>query len=175
MFNKSLHQGALPQEWKLANVVPVYKKGEKQHAENYRHISLLSIVSKVLERCIFNKIKEHLFHLINPCQHGFITKRSCVTNLVEALEYIGSQLDSGGQIDIIYLDMSKAFDKVNHKHLIHKLRTSGFGGSLLNWFSAYLTDRRQRVTVLGATSDTLPVTSGVPQGLSLVQHYSSYM
>lgn len=101
---------------------------------------------------------------MNVCQHGFVTGKSCVTNLVSVLNIIGSLLDDGGQIDVIYLDMSKAFDKVNHKLLIHKLRQFGFGGSLLQWFSSYLTDRVQRVTVLGATSDTLPVSSGVPQG-----------
>ena len=109
-------------------------QGSRQHAENYRPISLLSLVSKVLERCVFNNIKDHLFELIKTCQHGFITGRSCVTNLIEALDYIGSLLDSGGQIDTVYLDMSKAFDKINHKRLIHKLRMSGFGGSLLQWF-----------------------------------------
>ena len=144
--------------------MPVYKKGDKEHTENYRPISLLPIVSKVLERCVLNNIKSRLYELVNNCQHGFITGKSCVTNLIEALEYIGSILDSGGQIDVIYLDMSKAFDKVNHQLLIHKLRSLGFGGNLLKWFRNYLTDRSQRVTVLGTTSDTLLVTSGVPQG-----------
>ena len=87
-----------------------------------------------------------------------------MTNLLEVLNYIGSILDVGGQVDAVYLDMSKAFDKVNHKHLLHKLRMAGFGGSLLQWFQSYLTNRHQRVTAQGSTSTTLLVTSGVPQG-----------
>ena len=164
LFNKSLHLGAVPEEWKLANVVPVLKKGDKSKTENYRPISLLSIVSKVLERRVFLNIEHHLWQLTNKCQHGFLQGRSCVTNLLEVFDNIGKILDNGGQVDTIYLDMAKAFDRISHQKLIIKLRNYGFGGSLLKWFQSYLTDRRQRVTVLGATSDTLPISSGVPQG-----------
>ncbi len=164
LFNKSLQHGIVPRDWKLANVVPVYKKNDREHAENYRPISLLPIVSKVLERCIFINMKQFLSQLVNDCQHGFLRGKSCVTNLLEVLDYIGTCLDNGGQVDMLYLDMSKAFDRINHKRLILKLSNSGIGGNLLNWFESYLTDRRQRVTVLGVTSSTLPVTSGVPQG-----------
>ena len=164
LFNKSLQHGIVPRDWKLANVVPVYKKNNREHAENYRPISLLPIVSKVLERCIFINMKQFLSQLVNDCQHGFLQGKSCVTNLLEVLDYIGTCLDNGGQVDMLYLDMSKAFDRINHKRLIRKLSNSGIGGNLLNWFESYLTDRRQRVTVLGVTSSTLPVTSGVPQG-----------
>jgi hypothetical protein len=82
----------------------------------------------------------------------------------EVLDNIGSQLDIGKQIDVIYLDMSKAFDKISHVRLLHRLRGFGFGGNLLMWFDSYLLKRRQQTTVLGATSTALPVTSGVPQG-----------
>ena len=164
IFNKSLQLGSLPSDWKLANVVPVHKKGAKDHVENYRPISLLPTVSKVFKRCVLNSIKDHLYQVISPKQHRFCTGRSCVTNLLEALDHIGSLLDSGSQVDTIYLDMSKAFDKVSHRRLVHKLIQAGFGGNLLNWFCSYLSSRRQRVTVLGATSEDLPVTSGVPQG-----------
>ena len=84
--------------------------------------------------------------------------------MLDALEYIGRILDQGGQVDTIYLDMSKAFDRINHQKLLHKLTNSGIGGNLLKWFQSYLTGRRQRVVVIGATSDPLPVCSGVPQG-----------
>ena len=164
LFNKSLKCGIVPREWKIANVVPIHKKGDKDHVENYRPISLLSLVSKVLERCVFISIKEHAFSQINSCQHGFISGKSCVTQLIEVLDTIGSQLDLGKQIDVIYLDMSKAFDKVSHVRLLHRLREFGFGGNLLMWFNSYLKNRRQQTTVLGATSTALPVTSGVPQG-----------
>ena len=134
------------------------------NTQNYRPISLLSIVSKVLERCMLNNIKSHLYQRVHSCQHGFLTGKSCITNLIEVLDYIGTLLDSGCQIDVVYLDMSKAFDKVGHELLIAKLHKLGFGGRLLHWLRSYLTNRRQRVTALGATSDTLPVTSSVPQG-----------
>jgi hypothetical protein len=83
---------------------------------------------------------------------------------LEVLDYIGRILDNGGQVNTIYLDMSKAVDPINHRKLINKLRNFGCRGSLLKWFSSYITGRRQRVTVLGATSNTLPISSGVPQG-----------
>jgi hypothetical protein len=149
LFNKSLDEGVLPEEWKLENIVPVHKKGERECTENYRPISLLPIVSKVLERCVFCNIKVHLFQLIQKSQHGFISGKSCVTNLLEVREFIGLELDAGGQIDVIYLDISKAFDKVNHERLRHKLRMGGFRGKLIQWFYSYLTNRNQRVTVLG--------------------------
>ena len=152
IFNKSLQLGSLPSDWKLANVVPVQKKGAKDNVENYRPISLFPIVSKVFERCVLNSIKDHLYHVISPKQHGFCTGRSCVTKLLEAFDHIGSLLDSGSQVNTIYLDMSKAFDKVSHRRLVHKLIQAGFGCNLLNWFCSYLSGRRQRVTVLGATS-----------------------
>ena len=124
----------------------------------------MSIISKVLERCVLDNIKDHLYSIINDCQHGFVTAKSCITNLIESLDYIGSVLDKGGQVDTVYLDMSKAFDKVDHGLLITKLRGLGFGGPLLKWLTNYLSNRHQRVTVLGATSHTMAVTSGVPQG-----------
>ncbi len=91
-----------------------------------------------------------------------------MTNLIEALNYVGSCLDRGGQINMIYMDMSKAFNKVNHDVMIQKLGNNyGFGGNLLRWFRSYLSNRIQRVTVLGATSNPLSITSGVPQGFIL--------
>ena len=114
IFNKSLQLGSLPRDWKLTNVVNVHKKGAKVHVENYRPISLLPMVFKVLERCVLNGIKAYLYQVISSLQHGFCTGRSCVTNLLEAFDYTGSLSDNGSQVDTIHLDMSKAFDKVSH-------------------------------------------------------------
>ena len=161
LFNKPLRTGAVPQNWKLANVVSVYKKGDKEHVENYRPISLLPLISKVLERCLFDCIKDRVFSQINDCQHGFIPRKNCVTQLIEVFDKIGNLLDRGKQIDVIYLDMSKAFDKVSHKRLL-RLRESEFSGNILNWFHSYLQDRSQQTTILGATSSPRAVTSGVP-------------
>ena len=164
LFNKSMNSGVVPDEWKLANVVSVYKRGEKEDVQNYRPISLLCIVSKLLERCVLKHIWEHLCVILNECQHGFVPGKSCTSQLIGVLDKIGRLLDRGEQIDVIYLDMSKAFDRVNHKIFIEKLRHLGFKTNLLRWFKSYLYHRRQQVTVLGVTSPALPVTSGVPQG-----------
>ena len=90
--------------------------------------------------------------------------KSCITQLVEVFEEIGRNLDGGQQIDVIYLDMSKAFDKVNHAKLLHQLGEFGFRGNMLGWFSSYLSSRHQQTTGHGATSSQLIVTSGMPQG-----------
>ena len=110
LFNKSLKQGKVPQDWKLANVVPVYKEGDKEYTENYRPISVLPIISKVLEWCIFMNNRHHFSQIIYDHQHGSLQGKSCVTNLLETLYYVGACLDNGGQVDMVYLDMSKAFD-----------------------------------------------------------------
>ena len=164
IFNMSLREGALPREWLEANVIPVFKKSDKQYVGNYRPVSLLCICGKVMERAIVNLVfpvvKEKLYHL----QHGFIKGRSTVTQLLEVFNEVSSILDNAGQVDMVYLDFSKAFDSVSHKLLLHKLRSFGFHSSLLKWFEAYLIGRRQRVVVDGVNSDWLPVVSGVPQG-----------
>ena len=144
-------------------MVPVYKQREKTHVENYRPISLLCLISKVFERCTFNNIKHLIYEQLNPCQHGFMPGKSCVTQLIEVLDQLGRELDRGKQADVLYLDMSKAFDKVCHAELIHRLHEFGFGENILQWFGSYLTDRYQQTTVLGATSRAVPATSGIPQ------------
>ena len=154
LFNLSLSTG----------VFPVFKKGSKDHFENYRPISLLSNVSKLMERCVLAKRRDHMDQLIYENQHGFMPGKSCTTQLVQVLDSIGKQLDRGRQSDIIYLDMSKAFDTVRHTVLLQKLEEFKITGSLHSWFSSYLCGRRQRVTIPGGVSPYLPVTSGVPQG-----------
>jgi len=102
LFNRSLEEVYIPSEWKLANVVPVHKKDEKDHVESYGPISLLCILSKVLERCVLNRIKERLEELIVDCQYGFRCGRSCVTNLLESLDHIEAIVDKAGQVDCVY-------------------------------------------------------------------------
>ena len=117
-----------------------------------------------MERCVVNNIKEQLSGPTSARQHESQSGKSCITNLLESLDTIGSLLDRGGQIDSVYLNMSKAFDKVRHDLLLYKLQEAAFGRNLLRWLSSYPIGRRQQVTVLGAFSRDLPVTSGVPQG-----------
>lgn len=164
LFNRSLSTGKLPLDWKSANITPVYKKGGKSSVTNYRQISLLSIVSKLCERCVLNKLIPELSGLLSTLQHGFIGGRSCVTQLLTVLHDLGASLDTGMESDVIYLDFSKAFDSVPHARLLHKLSWFGIQGPLHAWFADYLTLRSQRVLVDGAFSSWVPVTSGVPQG-----------
>ena len=164
IFNQSLSSGQIPTEWKSADITPIHKKDSKEPAENYRPISLLPIVSKVLERCVFNCLYDHVNNLITPLQHGFLRNRSCVTQLLPVLHTIGQNLDKNIQTDVIYLDFAKAFDTVDHNVLLSKLRAYGVSGQLLTWFANYLSGRLQRVVIDGATSQWAPVTSGVPQG-----------
>ena len=119
-------------------------------------------VSKILERLVFDKVYPIVNPLISPNQHGFMRKRSVQSQLISNYDIIGDDLDKGVQDDIIFLDFSKAFDKVPHNLLLHKLKTFGFINKLLNWFTDYLSERSQ--TVEGKQSVNLPVTSGVPQG-----------
>ena len=149
LFSKSLRLGVFPRERKLANIAPIFKKGKRDVAENYRPISLLPVISKVLERCVLAGVRDHISHLISREQHGFL---ACVTQLTSVLHYIGGQLDAGKQIDVTNLDMSKAFDKVDHTKLLGRLHQYGITGKLHDWFRSYLQGRKQQVTVLGATS-----------------------
>ena len=164
LFNKSLSLGSLPTEWKLAYIVPVYKKDNKEYVKNYQPISLLCLVSKVIEQ--FNAVKDQVYSLVGSChsQHPFMAKRLCIMQLVEVFDLIGSQLHMGGRVDIMYLDMSKAFNKVSDRKLLTLLQQHCFGRILLAWFDSYLCSHLQRVTALGVSSRPLPVTSGVPQG-----------
>ena len=164
LFNKSLLTGTVPAEWKLANIIPVFKKGDKSAPNNYRPISLLPVISKVLERCVYNKLILVLRDKITPKQFGFLAKRSTDAQLMSSFSDITNTIDAKQQVDMVFFDISKAFDSVPHRHLFLKLQTFGINGVLLKWFRNYLANRQQRVTLEGANSDWLPVGSGVPQG-----------
>ena len=164
LFNKSLNTGKIPKEWKSSNITPVPKSDQKNEASNYRPISLLSIVSKILERYIYNQLVNHISCQLHNLQFGFLKGKSTTSQLLQVLHEIGESLDKRIQTDILYLDFAKAFDKVDHQLLIKKLRRVRVGRNLLAWFENYLTDRHQQVTVPGKTSQSIPVLSGVPQG-----------
>ena len=128
LFKKRFAPGHIPTQWKQANVVPVHKKGNKSQVSNYRTISLLCIVSKVMERYIYNSVYNFVEPLINTHQHGFMTGKS---QLLSVYDTVGKHLNEGKQTDMIFLDFSKAFDSVNHNLLIIKLQKLGFSGKLL--------------------------------------------
>ena len=169
LFQTSLDQGLVPSDWRLADIVPLYKKGDKMQAGNYRPVSLTSITCKLLEHIIHSNIMDHFdrFNVLNNSQHGFRKKRSCETQLINTIKSFSECLNSRGQIDAILLDFSKAFDKVDHEGLIIKLENVGIRGKLLNWIRSFLIGREQRVLVDGRGSDWRPVLSGVPQGTVL--------
>ena len=164
LFNKSLVSGKLPDEWKLSHIIPIPKKCPNDEVTNYRPISLLSVVSKVLERCIYNQLIVHVSSQLHHLQFGFLRGKSTTSQLLHVINEISKALENREQIDSIYLDFAKAFDKVDHILLLKKLRNFGITGKLLNWLNNYLSNRLQKVTVLGSTSQPLPILSGVPQG-----------
>ena len=166
LFNRSLQEGLVPNLWKCANVTPIFKKGSKCEAGNYRPISLTSVVIKIFERILRDKITSFLdkHNLILDSQHGFRNNRSCLTNLLEFYNYIFSNHDERIPSDVIYLDFKKAFDTVPHKRLLIKLKAHGIGEQLCSWIENWLTNRKQRVVINGEASDWLQVSSGVPQG-----------
>jgi hypothetical protein len=166
IFNRSLEESVVPTEWKDARVTPLFKKGQKSDVQNYRPVSLTCLVCKLLESIIKDVIMAHLerYELIRDSQHGFTKGRSCLTNLLEFFEEVTLNLDEGRPFDVIYLDFSKAFDKVPHQRLFRKLLAHGIGGQILEWVKNWLTGRRQKVGVNKTYSDWECVISGVPQG-----------
>ena len=121
-------------------------------------------MSKVLERCVYDKIIDHISSQLHRLQFGFLKGKSTVSQLFQVWHEIEQMLDNRVQRDAVYLDFAKAFDKVDHHLLLSKLSTFGISGKLHMWFKGYLSDRYQRVTVLGESSEVLPVLSGVPEG-----------
>ena len=164
LFNMSLSIGVVPGNWKKANITSVHKRDDPSLAANYRPISLLCILSKVLERCVFNRCFPHTSKYLYRLQHGFRPGRSTESQLLVVYHDLLSNVACGKEIDAIYLGLSKAFDKVPHHLLLAKLSRYGISGSLHFWFQSYLSNRYQRVAMEGVTSDWLPVSSAVPQG-----------
>jgi len=125
----SFISGDVPYDWRMANVTPIFRKGSKSDPGNYQPVSLTSCVCKIMKRIIKDRMLEHLMkhHMINDSQHGFLPQRSCLTNLLDFLDYVHRNVGKGEDVDTIYLDFQKAFDKVPHKRLLVKLRGYGFG------------------------------------------------
>jgi hypothetical protein len=166
IFQTSLTSGKLPTQWLEAVVTPIFKKGDKCKAENYRPISLTSSTCKLFEKVLVRQLLEFLRNknVVPINQHGFIPGRSAITNLLTSCNQWTKLLDTGKTVDIVYLDFSKAFDRVPHSLLLHKLERCGIYGHVLNWIAAFLSSRTFAVKVGSVLSDKKLVISGVPQG-----------
>ena len=154
--------------WKLANVTPIYKKSDKQLVTNYRPISLLPICGKLFEKIIFNNLYGYLNenNLLTKNQSGFRPGDSTTNRLLYLVNEIHEAFENSKSLEIcaVFLDISKAFDKVWHEGLIFKLKQNGISGSLLTLFENYLCNRKQHVVLNDSCSDFFTIESGVPQG-----------
>ena len=166
IFRKCIDSATFPKLWKCANVQPVHKKNSRQEKENYRPISLLPICSKILEKIIFDSMY-HFFienNLLNRNQSGFRPGDSTINQLLAITDEIFRAFETVDETRAVFLDISKAFDKVWHEGLIFKLKQNGIHGNLLHTLNAFLNDRSQRVVLNGKESSWKSIHSGVPQG-----------
>lgn len=155
LFNKSLNEGKFPISWKISFITPIYKSaGPKSDVQSFRPVSKLSAIPKAFEAILYDQLKPILTPIIIPKQHGFIQKRSVVTNLGTFTQHVSDTLNKGLQLDVAYTDYSKAFDKLNINIFCAKLEALGIGGPLLDWFYSFLSDRKQLVLVKCPQTDT---------------------
>ena len=168
IFEKSLDTGTYPSAWKEANIVPIHKKGSRQNKINYRPISLLPIFGKIFEKVLFDEIYQHLCEngLLVQQQSGFRPGDSTINQLLSITQNIYKAFEACPTLETraVFLDLSKAFDRVWHKGLLYKLKCNGVNGNLFTLIESYLTDRKQRVVLNGKCSEWAPICAGVPQG-----------
>ena len=167
LFNLSLDTSTFPEQWKISRITPVFKKGDKNCVTNYRPISIINNFSKVFEIILHEQLYNSFNRYITPHQHGFMKRRSTVTNLFCFTQDLAKSLDVGEQTDVIYTDCSKAFDKLDHGILLDKLSAPGTSSRLLALFHSYLMNRKKIVQCHGTNSREFVATSGVPQGSHL--------
>ena len=166
IFTTSYKSGKLPADWRSANITAIYKKGNKKEPKNYRPVSLTSVICKIMESIVRDIIMDNFLSndLLSNNQYGFIKGRSTVIQLLKIMDEWTYNLDKGIQIDVIYTDFEKAFDKVPHQRLISKLEAYNLNSTLLLWIQDFLCNRKQRVIVNGTYSQWYRVESGIPQG-----------
>lgn len=167
LFNKSLSLGIFPDLWKKSFIRPVHKKDSKNDISNYRPIAKLSSIPKLFELIIYDSIYNHCSNLLVSNQHGFMKKKSTVTNLVETSSDFFGTMEAGFQTDVVYTDLSKAFDILPHSIILFKLKALGFPTFLIKWVNSYLTNRNYSVIFRNAISEPFYANSGVPQGSHL--------
>ena len=166
LYNKSFDLAKVPKEWKASNICPIHKKDERSLVSNYRPISLLSCVGKIQERIVYSRLYKYLKanNLLTWKNSGFKELDSAIYQLVYITDKIYKALEAGKEVTMVFLDVSKAFDRVWHSGLLHKLRCLGVEGDLFDWMCDYLNDRKIRAVVNGQTDDWSTTNAGVPQG-----------
>ena len=166
LVNKSLTEGRFPDKLKIAKVIPIFKSGDPSLLSNYRPVSVLPVFSKVFERVVYKRLLLHLneFSILYTRQFGFRQKHSTSQAIIQLIDKITEAIDKKEYTLGIFLDLSKAFDTVNHQILLSKLEYYGIRGCSLSFFSSYLQHRKQYTSINGGKSDFLPITCGVPQG-----------
>ena len=167
LFSKCLKESCFLDCWKVSSVVPVFKNvGERSTAKNYRPVSLLSVVSKVFEKLVNNRIVDHLEKcgLFSDFQYGFRSSRSTADLLTVVSDGIAWAFNRSWATRAVALDMSKVFDRVWHAGLLHKLKSYGISGQIFSLISSFLSNRRLRVVLDGNSSQEYSVNAGVPQG-----------
>ena len=164
LLNTCIQTCSMPDEWKIHKIIPIPKNNNRSDVQNYRPISLLCVLSKVLESIIYDKIADFIYPLLSANQFGFLPNRSCLSQLLSSFSIIVRSIENKDLCDVVYLDFKKAFDSIPHPELLYKLWCHGITGPLWQWFQAYLSKRSHLVSIEGCSSELLPVRSGVPQG-----------
>lgn len=165
LFQECLNKGVFLNQWKLCTIVPVFKSGDRNDVCNYRPIVKQSTLAKLFDHIIQAKLFDHVNNVISKFQHGFFPGRSTCTNLALLTNQVITAFESRAQLDVIYTDFSKAFDKVDHFILLKKLECHGVSGKLLDFFASFLTQRKLFVKIGCATSRVIvDAVSGIPQG-----------
>lgn len=167
IFHKCLNKGLFPTIWKTAKICPIHKSGENTIIENYRPISIIPAFARIFEMLIYDILLLYFIPKITSSQHGFLKKRSVVTNLLPYTQYLADNISCGKQVNVIHTDFSKAFDKVDIAILVDKIINLGIPELLANLMISYLTNRKNIVLYNGFLSPLFYSTSGVPQGSNL--------
>ena len=167
MFNKSLSLSVFPDFWKKSFVLPIFKSGSRNIISNYRGVSKLPFIPKIFDAIVADILFASVKETIITEQHGFFSGRSTTTNLFLFTEFVTNMNELGSEVDCIFTDISKAFDSVNIKHLLNKLKHFGIFDPLLGWIECYLTNRKSHVEFNGILSKSIDACSGVPQGSHL--------